>query len=149
MTTPAIPQRAIAALAALVHTIRPDWHEPGIAAAIRRCPPIGIPDIAIAFIRGALDPTNETPEALTHLNNRAWDTQHMLACPTHGNTPRRTTGECAGCYADRIEAGPLEPKPATPPPAPLRQLVAAGRPPAKTGQPQRDQPAVGGPDASR
>lgn len=126
MTTTGISQRAIAALAALVHEARPDWDEPGIAAAIRRCPAVGIRDLMIAFARAASDPTNETPAAVTFLDNRAWDSDGFLPCKVHPNAGRRTDGECGGCHADRMEARTSPPtREATPPPAPLREMFAA------------------------
>src|SRR4051812_39363793 len=127
MTTTGVSQRAIAALAALVHEARPDWDEPGIAAAIRRCPPVGVQDLMIAFARAASDPTNETPAAVTFLDNRAWDSDSYLPCKVHPTAGRRTNGECGACYADRTEARDRPERQVTPPPAPLRQLFAAHR----------------------
>lgn len=107
MTTTRISQRAVAALAALVHEIQAQagvtpWDEPGIAAAIRKTPDVPLQQLAVAFTRGCLDPANLTPAVLADLNNRAWDSDWHLPCKTHPQTrARRTDGECAGCYADR------------------------------------------------
>lgn len=127
MTTTGITQRDIAALAALVHSLRPEWDEPGIAAAIRRCPPLPLDQVAIAFIRAAKNAANDTPAAVALLNNRAWDDDWYPPCKIHSEQrARRTNGECASCFADRTadDSGIPARRP-TPPPEPLRQLVAA------------------------
>lgn len=133
MTTPRrITPAGITALAAFIHTdLRPDWDRRGIAGTL-----IALADtapaeaLAFALIRGALDPTNETPAAIAHLNNHAWDSDGYPPCPTHGNTPRRVSGECAHCFADRTgdDTGAPTQRKGTPPPKPLRQLVADTRP---------------------
>jgi hypothetical protein len=121
-----ITPAGITALAAFIHTdIRPDWHRRGIAATLHNLTNLAPPDaLAIALIRGALDPANDTPTAIEHLNNRAWTTDAYPPCPTHPNASRRTSGECGGCYADRTadDTSTSERRP-TPPSKPLRELV--------------------------
>lgn len=105
-TAPTITPAAVSALAALVHEFRPDWDRRGIAAAIHHTANDGIPgpDLAFAFIRGAVDPANETPAALTHLNNRAWASDWYLPCKTHPHCrARRPNGQCADCWTDQHE----------------------------------------------
>jgi hypothetical protein len=131
MTTPR-DQRAqtLNALAAVIHAIRPDWDPPGIVAALRRITEtVPLPAIVIAAGRYVADSTNLTPAHLADLGNRAWDSDGYPPCPTHPTAGRRASGECGGCYADRTAAqGPPAPRAATPPPKPLRQLVADTRP---------------------
>lgn len=124
----------INALAALVHAIRPEWDPPGIVATARRIVDdahLDLREIAIAMLRATADPTNDTPAAITHLDNRAWDTDGYPPCKTHPRAPRRTSGECAGCYADRQAAAVyVIPRRQGVPPTPdvRAQLQAAIRP---------------------
>lgn len=103
MTHDRITPAAITALAALIHETRPDWDRRGIAGAAHQLadtvPPI---PLAIAFLRAAANPSNDTPYAIVHLNNHAWDTDGYPPCPTHPNyRARRVNGECGACHADR------------------------------------------------
>lgn len=101
MTT-TLSNQQINALAFLMHELRPEWDTPGCVAALRRCPEVGLGDLMIAVAKGAVDQANDTPAALVHLNNRAWDSDWYLPCKTHPNTrARRTNGECAACWTDR------------------------------------------------
>lgn len=121
-----IDNQSINALAFLMTRLRPEWDAPGCVAALRRTS-VPLADLAIAAVRYAVDPGNETPAHIADLRNRAWTSDSFLPCRIHGAASRRTDGECAGCYADRTEAtAPLERRP-SPPPAPLRQLVARHR----------------------
>lgn len=104
MTKP-VSNLAVTALASLVHEIRPEWEQRGIAWAIHKLGERNLPlaDITIAFVRGAVDETNETPAALVHLDNRAWESNAYPRCKRHPLTwGRRKNGECGGCYADRM-----------------------------------------------
>ena len=107
MTTTQITQRAIASLAALTSEVRrttdaPPWDDAGIAAEIRRHVHVPLPALAIAMLRCATDPTNQTPAALGHPDNRAWHDFRPWQCKTHPEQHAcRTDGECASCYADR------------------------------------------------
>jgi hypothetical protein len=102
MTTTRMSSQQINALAFLMHELRPEWDTPGCVAALRRCPEVGLGDLMIAVAKGAVDPANDTPAALVHLNNRAWDSDWYLPCKAHPNTrARRTNGECAACWTDR------------------------------------------------
>lgn len=110
MTTPGLSQRFVTMLAGLCHDTRaalevtPPWDEAGIAYEIRRHAHVRPDALAIAFIRGATDPQNTTPAALSQDANRAWDAQHAWRCRVHPETrARRLNGECGACYADRHE----------------------------------------------
>ena len=97
--------QAIHALAALMAEIRPEWQPPGCVAALRKLAGMPLSELSIAAIRYAADDTNTTPGNLPNLTNRAWDSDWYLPCKTHPNTrARRTNGECAACYADRLAA---------------------------------------------
>jgi hypothetical protein len=96
--------QAINALAYLMSQIRPDWDPPGCVAALRKLDAdISLHRLALAAIRYATDEQNLTPGNLPNIDNRAWDTSWHLPCKTHPNTrARRTDGECAACYVDRL-----------------------------------------------
>lgn len=137
MTTTAITELGRGHLATLMCEIRPEWDIAGCVAALRKInPTIPAAAIGIAAMRYTADPTNLTPAHLADLGNHAWDTDSYPPCPTHGHTPRRTTGECAYCWAEHHgdDTGTPTPRAATPPPKPLRQLIADTRPatPAET-----------------
>jgi hypothetical protein len=135
MTTHAASQRFIAMLAGVVAEVRASlghstWDEPGIAAAIRHTAEhTPMLELAIAFLRAAGDPANDTPAAIQHANNRAWDTDWYLPCKLHPETrARRLNGECASCWTDRnaaSEALPLRNRGVPPAPDVRRQLAAA------------------------
>lgn len=104
MTEPGISQRAVAALAALVHECRPDWHEAGVAAETRKHPQIPLVDLAITMLRAASIPSNDTPACISQEGNAAWNDDRPYRCRKHPeNRARRTNGECASCWADRQE----------------------------------------------
>lgn len=125
MTTPS--NQAINALAFLMHEVRPDWDAPGCVAALRRVPEVGLVDLIVAAVKCAADPANDTPVALVHLNNRVWDSDWYLPCKTHPKVrARRTNGECAGCYADRMEdSRPISDRGGVPMPEQARADVLA------------------------
>lgn len=104
MTTTRISPAGISALAALVHELRPDWDRRGIAGAVHAIAErVPAQPLAMAFIRGCTDQTNELPVAITNLENRAWENT-WPKCPRHPEERRRRPdGECAGCYVDRRE----------------------------------------------
>jgi len=150
MTTPPIPQRFVAALAAAVHEARAalghtPWDEPGIAAAIRQLSHVSLADQLIAFGRAVADPTNETPAAALHTNNRAWDSDWWHPCKTHPDCRARTPdGECANCRADRLgtdgQPQPLR-RHGTPPDPQLRaQMLTEIRRPHPIPRPERPKP---------
>lgn len=58
--------RALRALAHLVHHIRPDWDEHGILAKLTQATTAGrrTPDLALAAIRAAAEPSNRTPAVI-------------------------------------------------------------------------------------
>lgn len=122
-------ERAIGAIATLMCAIRDDWHIAGCVAALRRQPELPLAALTIAAMRYATDPANLTPAHLADLTNRAWDTDWHPACPNHPEQTRRSTaGECASCRAERLAATtPAALRQPTPPPRPLRELVAAER----------------------
>lgn len=111
MTETGFSQRSVAALAALVHEVRPSWNEAGIAAEVRRHSQLPLAAVALAVLNAACDPRNETPAVLSQDNNRAW----MLPgwrCKKHPEQRAcRVNGECASCYADR-QAAEYAPRPA-------------------------------------
>src|SRR5436190_14144315 len=120
--------RQINALAAFIADGRPDWQPQGIAAALRACrDDYDGWQLAAAMIRRASKPGNRTPQLqdFDHAEPR-------IACPDHPSAGVRLDGTCGGCWANRHQAGPVPEKPRTPPPAPLRQLVAAARPVTET-----------------
>lgn len=134
MTTPTISQRFVAALAAAVHEARaalglPVWDEPGIAAAIRRIEHANPAQLLIAFGRGCQDTANETPAALVHANNRAWESEQFVACRVHPDNRAHTPdGECANCRSDRMgtdgQPQPLRRRGVPPAPEVRAQLLA-------------------------
>lgn len=132
MTTPAISKRAVAALAALVHELRPDWDEPGVAAEIRRAvehvPPMRL---ARSLLRAADDPRNETPAAIRFPDNACWSDAPQR-CNLHPNAGTRTDGECGGCRADRMAAEfvrGMDVNPVSPPQAWLEARARLARKP--------------------
>lgn len=123
MTSPS--NQAVNALAFLMHEVRPDWDAPGCVAALRRVPQVGLVDLVVAAVKCAADPANDTPVALVHMNNRAWDSDWYLPCRKHPEQrARRTNGECASCFADRVEAVAFPERKPTPPSKPLRVMVS-------------------------
>lgn len=130
MTTTRITPAGISALAALVHEIRPDWDRRGIAGAAHQVAgQVPFVALAIAFLRGAVDPDNDTPAAIQHLDNRAWESGWYPPCRTHPQTrARRPNGQCAACWTDRREdpdAGVIRDRGGKPIPDEARQLIAA------------------------
>lgn len=129
-TTRRITPAGITALAAFIHSdCRPGWDRRGIAATLHNLADLAPADaLAIALIRGALDPANDTPAAIEHLNNRAWSGDGAPPCADHPSSSRRPTGECGGCYADRTgDETSTAARTPTPPPRPLRELVGDER----------------------
>ena len=119
----------VTALAALVHELRPSWDARGIAwAAHKLRDTIPADALALAFIKGQADEANETPAALVHLDNRAWEDVTYPPCKTHPLVRgRRTNGECAGCYADRNASptpGAITDRGGVPMPEQVRRQVA-------------------------
>lgn len=103
-----LSELGIRALAALVAAdIRPEWDTAGIVRKLHQVAHTAAADaLAIAFIRGAKDPRNQTPAFIRYPNNRAWNDKQP--CPEHPKAGRRPDGECAGHWADRIAADPEE-----------------------------------------
>lgn len=68
MTTPIGPQRTpaewTARLASLVHTIRPDWQEPGIRAALAKVADRPLLDVAVAAVAACRRLDQRTPAVI-------------------------------------------------------------------------------------
>lgn len=122
-----IDNQSINALAFLMTKLRPEWDAPGCVAALRKVD-VPLSQLLIAVAKYAADPGNLTPAHIADFGNRAWVTDSFLPCRTHGAASRRLDGECAGCFAERTEAREKPQRRPSPPPAPLRELVAASRP---------------------
>lgn len=89
------------ATATLIATLRPDWDHRGILAAIQTAAPRHTaPQIAIAAIHAATNPTNRTP-AVIPLNGPHWNTGPTTG-PADGPHDRRP---CVICRAPH-EPGP-------------------------------------------
>jgi hypothetical protein len=81
---------------------------------------------------------NDTPAAIQHLDNRAWESDWYPPCRIHPQTrARRPNGQCAACWTDRREgpdAGVIRDRGGRPIPAEARSAVdaalSASKPPA-------------------
>jgi hypothetical protein len=130
MTTPDQSERNRGHLASLMCAIRPEWDVAGCVAALRKADEaIPLQQLIIAAARYCADPTNLTPAHLSDLTNRAWDSDWYTPCRRHPEQrARRTSGECASCFADRtaVEPGTFPTRPGRPIPPEIREkLVGA------------------------
>lgn len=129
----------IARLAAAANILRPDWPTASIQTYLERDHahrPLHDTAVALAWV--ATDPDSKTPKRMSEpgpwwqASRCSDDRRAVEPCPTHGPgiSRRSDTGECANCRADRVgleartERDVVQP---TPPPRPLRELVAAER----------------------
>lgn len=116
------------AIAAAMCVLRPEWDVPGCVAALRKVPDVPLSQLGIAAMKYATDPGNLTPEWLSRLDNRAWDSDTYPPCTSHPlNRARRANGQCAACWADAQErpAAPMDRGGVPPSPEARASMLAA------------------------
>lgn len=100
-----ISGRALNALAAVLHELRPDWHEPGILDALakardsKQCRDGW--HLALAAIRCAAEASNRTPRVITlegkHWEERVREPERKI---TTGAEVKRCTTGCGRTYSE-------------------------------------------------
>lgn len=128
----------IARLAAALNVLRPDWPTASVQTFIEKeLAHRPLHDTAVALTWIATDPDTKTPRRV--LEAGPWwatsrttldRTPPVPPCDVHGYTARRPD-HTYPCCDDTPEPQPVERQP-TPPPRPLRQLVAQHRPATPT-----------------
>ena len=81
-------------LAVLIHEIRPEWAEPGIASALTKVADRPLADVAIAAIQAATTRTDQRTPAIIAMGGSHWGT-HGGNTGNSGNSYR--TPNCANC----------------------------------------------------
>ena len=81
-------------LAVLIHEIRPEWAEPGIASALTKVADRPLADVAIAAIQAAATRTDQRTPAIIAMGGSHWGT-HGGNTGDSGNSYRTPT--CANC----------------------------------------------------
>ena len=85
-------------LATLIHEIRPDWAEPGIASALAKVADRPLAEVAVAAIKAATTRTDQRTPAIIGMGGSHWSQDaNSSNCgnsyrPTAANPPR-----CANC----------------------------------------------------
>ena len=74
-------ERDLRAIAHLVARIRPEWHQPGVMAALRDCPDGKLADTAVAALICARDRTDQATPAVIALDGAHWRTTPGSAPP--------------------------------------------------------------------
>ena len=87
------------AIAFLVHSIREDWHEAGIMAALKKLNDRDIADLATAALKAAKRTDQRTPEVIAMSGSHWSEAKH--AEPTPQPPARRSGLVCWGCNRDR------------------------------------------------
>ena len=82
-------------LAVLIHEIRPEWAEPGIASALTKVADRPLADVAIAAIQAATTRTDQHTPAIIAMGGSHWGT-HGGNTGNSGNS-YRTPPTCANC----------------------------------------------------
>lgn len=107
------------AVAAAVHSLRPDWDPAGIMTALQRASRLGTAfEVALAAVAAAGDPGNRTP-AMIALEGPHWRRAKPDATPTAGpgRVPRCTVyGHenyaalpfCRGCRSEALATSPAD-----------------------------------------
>ena len=114
-------------LASLVHAIRHDWDEPGVASALRKVADRPLATVARAAVACAIERTDQRTPAVIALDGHHWADSPAKA-PTridaspllceHGNRPAR----CEACATAPRSAGPTPEQRAQ-----IRAGIEAGR----------------------
>ena len=81
-------------LATLIHEIRPDWAEPGIASALAKVSDRPLAEVAVAAIKAATTRTDQHTPAIIAMGGSHWGT-HGGNTGNSGNSYRTPT--CANC----------------------------------------------------
>ena len=76
-------------LATLIHEIRPDWAEPGIASALAKVADRPLADVAVAAIKAATTRTDQRPPAIIGMGGSHWGQDANSS--NGGNSYRPTT----------------------------------------------------------
>ena len=96
-----------AMLASLAIACRPNgaphWEAPGVVAAIAKVANLHLPDVALATIRAAMDPTANTPGVIASTSSVHWHEKTQAISPRE--TPARE--RCNDC--GKPELHPLHP----------------------------------------
>ena len=81
-------------LATLIHEIRPDWAEPGIASAIAKVADRPLAEVAVAAIKAATTRTDQHTPAIISMGGSHWvqDASSSSYRPAVANSPT-----CANC----------------------------------------------------
>ena len=81
-------------LATLIHEIRPDWAEPGIASALAKVADRPLADVAVAAIKAATTRTDQRTPAIIAMGGSHWTTNgsSQQSAPKQPNEPT-----CANC----------------------------------------------------
>ena len=82
-------------LATLIHEIRPDWAEPGIASALAKVADRPLAEVAVAAIKAATTRTDQRTPAIISMGGSHWvqDANSSSSYrPTAANTP-----SCGNC----------------------------------------------------
>ena len=82
-------------LATLIHEIRPDWAEPGIASALAKVADRPLADVAVAAIKAATTRTDQRTPAIIGMGGSHWSQDaNSSNC---GNSYRPTTANTPSC----------------------------------------------------
>ena len=80
-------------LATLIHEIRPDWAEPGIASAIAKVADRPLAEVAVAAIKAATTRTDQRTPAIIGMGGSHWGQDASSSNrPTAANAP-----SCGNC----------------------------------------------------
>ena len=80
-------------LATLIHEIRPDWAEPGIASALAKVSDRPLADVAVAAIKAATTRTDQRTPAIIGMGGSHWGQDASSSNrPTAANAP-----SCGNC----------------------------------------------------
>ena len=101
-------------LATLIHEIRPDWAEPGIASAIAKVADRPLAEVAVAAIKAATTRTDQRTPAIIGMGGSHWGQDASSSNrPTAANAP-----SCGNCgYSEhlhpQLNTGPWRNSPCT------------------------------------
>lgn len=82
-------------LATLIHEIRPDWAEPGIASAIAKVADRPLADVAVAAIKAATTRTDQRTPAIIGMGGSHWSQDANSS--NGGNSYRPTAANTPSC----------------------------------------------------
>ena len=86
-------------LASLIHEIRPEWAEPGIASALTKVADRPLADVAIAAIQAATTRTDQRTPAIIAMGGSHWTTNGSSQQPAPKQPNEPTCTRCG--YTER------------------------------------------------